>query len=240
MTSVLGTLYTCHTGDKMEVYNPLYKNQGIHVILSLFTVEKGITKILLIKRKNQPFKDFWALVGGALYNNEDLEQGMIREIKEKTGIENIDIHFSGIFGKVDRSPVMRMVAITYIGFIDNSKVSLIKESLNTSNADWFALENIPNLAFDHKEILLNGLETLREKILTTNILKGLFPMGFTLPELQKTYESIFDKKIDRRNFRKKILNMNLLVDTNKTIQFQGNKPAKVYKFKHSRKTKNIF
>ena len=224
----------------MEVYNPLYKNQGIHVILSLFTVEEGITKILLIKRKNQPFKDFWALVGGALYNNEDLEQGMVREIEEKTGIQNIDIHFSGIFGKVNRSPVMRMVAITYVGVIDSTKVSLLKESLHTSNADWFTLDNIPDLAFDHKEILLEGLETLREKILTTDILKGLFPKGFTIPELQKTYESIFDKRIDRRNFRKKILNMNLLVDTNKTICFQGNKPAKLYKFKNQRKTKKIF
>ena len=224
----------------MEVYNPLYKNQGIHVILSLFTVEKGITKVLLIKRKNQPFQDFWALVGGALYNNEDLELGMIREIKEKTGIENIDIHFSSIFGKVDRSPVMRMVAITYVGVIDNSKISLLKESLHTSNADWFPLEEIPDLAFDHKEILLEGLETLREKILTTDILKGLFPKGFTLPELQKTYESIFDNKIDRRNFRKRILKMNLLVDTNKTVQFKGNKPAKIYKFKQNRKSKKLF
>jgi len=224
----------------MEVYNPLYKNQGIHVILSLFTVEKGITKILLIKRKNESFKNFWALVGGALYNNEDLDQGMTREIEEKTGIKNIDIHFSGVFGKVHRSPVMRMVAITYVGFIDSTKVSLLKESFATSNADWFALDNIPDLAFDHKEILLEGLETLREKIISTDILKGLFPKGFTLPELQEIYESIFNKTIDRRNFRKKIINMGLLIDTGKTVIFKGTKPAKLYKFKNQNKNKQIF
>lgn len=224
----------------MDVYEPLYKNQGIHVILSLFTVEAGVTKVLLIKRKNQPFKDFWALVGGALYNNEDLEAGMIREIEEKTGIKDIDIHFSGIFGKVDRSPVMRMVAATYVGVIDNTKVSLLKESFFTSNADWFALDEIPDLAFDHKEILMQGLDTLREKILTTDILKGLFPMGFTIPELQASYESIFNKEIDRRNFRKKILSLDLLIDTKKEVQFKGKKPAKLYKFKTLRNKRKLF
>ena len=73
----------------MEVNNPLYKNQGIHLISTIFTVEDGITKVLLIKRKNNPYKDYWALVGGALYNNEDLIDGLKRELKEKTGIENI-------------------------------------------------------------------------------------------------------------------------------------------------------
>ena len=75
----------------MEVNNPLYKNQGIHTISCLFTVEKGVTKVLLIKRDNEPFKGMWALVGGALYNNEELLEGAKREIKEKTGIENIEL-----------------------------------------------------------------------------------------------------------------------------------------------------
>ena len=70
----------------MDVKNKLYKNQGINVISTIFTVEKGNVKVLLIKRKNEPYKDMWALVGGALYNNEDVEEGMYREIKEKTGI----------------------------------------------------------------------------------------------------------------------------------------------------------
>ena len=83
----------------MQINNPLYKNQGIHVICSIFTVEMGITKVLLIKRKNEPYKNMWALVGGALYNNEDLLDGMKREIFEKTGIKNIDIYLSGVFGK---------------------------------------------------------------------------------------------------------------------------------------------
>lgn len=224
----------------MEVNNPLYKKQGIHIITSIFTVEKGVTKVLLVKRKNAPFKDMWALVGGALYNNEDLLYGLNREIFEKTGILNIDTYFSGIFGKKDRSPVMRMVAITYIGVIDSEKVSFLKETLMTSNADWFPINKIPKLAFDHNEIVKVALKSLQEKITNTDILKALFPNGFTLPEIQEVYESILGKKFDRRNFRKKLLSIDLIKDTNKVRNFKGNKPAKVYKFQKSKVNQNVF
>lgn len=85
----------------MDVRNKLYKNQGIHVITALFTVEQGITKVLLIKRKNKPFEGDWVLTGGALYNNEDLEEGALRELKEKTGISGVEIKQFKAFGKVD-------------------------------------------------------------------------------------------------------------------------------------------
>lgn len=224
----------------MEVNNPLYKKQGIHVIASIFTVDEGVTKVLLVKRKNTPFKDMWALVGGALCNNEDLLDGLKREIFEKTGILNIETYFSGVFGKKDRSPVMRMVAITYIGVIDSDKVSVLTETLRTSSADWFPIDKIPKLAFDHNEIVKEALLSLQEKIINTDILKALFPNGFTLPEIQKVYESILGKKFDRRNFRKKILSIDLIQDTNRLRNFQGNKPAKVYKFKKSKISKNVF
>ncbi len=215
----------------MEVKNPLYKNQGIHVISAIFTVEKGITKVLLIKRKNNPYKDMWALVGGALYNNEEIEQGMKREIFEKTSISDINLYFSGIFSKVNRSPVMRMIAISYIGVIDSERVNILKDTIKTSSADWVPITNIPKLAYDHNEILVKALETLQEKIDNTDILKALFPYGFTLPEIHKTYEAILDKIIDRRNFRKKLLNNKLIVETNATTKFKGNKPAIIYRFK---------
>ena len=224
----------------MEVYNPLYKNQGVHLIISIFTVDNGATKVLLVKRKNEPYKGSWALVGGALYNNEDLIDGMKREIFEKTGIKDIDIYFSNIFGKVDRSPVMRMVATSFIGVIDHEKVSILTETLNTSNADWFSIDNIPSLAYDHNEILNDGLKFLKEKIASTDILKALFPNGFTLPEIQKTYESILGTSFDRRNFRKKLLSLDLIVDTGKTKIFEGTKPAKIYKFNEKSIVKNVF
>lgn len=215
----------------MQINNPLYKKQGTHLISTIFTVDKGDTKVLLIKRKNEPYKDMWALPGGALYNNEDLENGLKRELKEKTGIENIKLSMFNVYGKLNRSPVFRMVAIGYIGVIDSNRVKVLKETLKTSNADWFNIKNIPELAYDHNEILSDALETLKEKIFETDILKNLFNDEFTLPELQKVYETILNKKFDRRNFRKKLINDEVIIDTNKVINFEGKKPAKLYKFK---------
>lgn len=217
----------------MEVNNRLYKNQGIHVITALFTVEQGVTKVLLIKRKNEPFYGSWVLTGGALYNNESLEEGAYRELKEKTGIENIPIKQFKAFGDVNRSPVMRMVAIAYIGVIDSRRVKVLRNSRNTQDADWVPIDKIPKLGYDHNEILSAAIEELRKEITHSNILKSLFPEGITIPELQKTYEAILNKKFDRRNFRKKILSLNLLEDTNKYGKFEGNKPAKIYKFKEN-------
>jgi 8-oxo-dGTP diphosphatase len=224
----------------MKKSNSLYKNQGIHVITAIFTVEQGVTKVLLVKRKNEPFKGDWILTGGALYNNEDLEAGAKREIFEKTGIENIEIEQFKAFGKVDRSPVMRMVAVAYIGVIDSSRVKVLRETINTSNADWFPIDKIPGLGFDHEEILQEALLYLQTKIVSTDILKALFPNEFTLPEIQKTYEAILNKKFDRRNFRKKLLTLKLIEDTKRTGKFEGKKPAKLYKFKKNIKKQDIF
>lgn len=215
----------------MRVGYKLYKNQGIHVITSLFTVEQGVAKVLLIKRKNKPFYGDWVLTGGALYNNETLDEGAKRELKEKTGIDNVPLKEFKAFGKIDRSPVMRMVAIAYIGIIDSKRVNILRNTRNTSDADWVPIDKIPHLGYDHNDILTAAIEELKKDIISSNILKSLFPDGVTIPELQKTYEAILEKKFDRRNFRKKILSLNLLEDTNRLGKFEGNKPAKIYRFK---------
>lgn len=225
----------------MEVNNILYKNQGIHVITAVFTVEQGVTKVLLIQRKNEPFKGDWVLTGGALYNNEELYAGAKRELKEKSGITDIDIKEFKVFGRVDRSPVMRMIAIAFIGVIDSKRVNILRESRNTSNAEWFPIDKIPaHLGYDHEEILQEALIELRKEIVKSNILKSLFPDGVTMPELQKTYEAILGKTFDRRNFRKKLLSLDLIEDTNKYTKLYGNKPAKLYKFKETTEEKEIF
>lgn len=224
----------------MDVENSKYKNQGIHVITAIFTVEKGTVKVLLVKRKNEPFYGDWILTGGALHNDEDLLEGAKREIFEKSGIENIEIEHFGVFGRVDRSPVMRMVAVAYIGVLDYKRVQILKETAKTSNADWFAIDKVPTLGYDHNEILVEALHALQKKIVSSNILKSLFPDGFTMPELQKTYEAILGKKIDRRNFRKKLLGLNLIEDTGCTARFEGRKPAKLYRFKEYMEEKNVF
>ena len=215
----------------MKKNNPLYKNQGIHLISTIFTVKDGNLKVLLIKRNNEPFKDKWALVGGALYNTETVDEGMKREIIEKTGIEDVDLHFSNIFSDIKRSPIMRMIAISYVGLVDYKKLTLLKKSLKTTDCDWFDVKLIPDLAYDHNEIFTKSIETLKELINTTNIMKSLFNYEFTIPEIQNVYETILNKTLDRRNFRKKLLQSDLIIETNKYKNYKGNKPAKLYKFR---------
>lgn len=224
----------------MEVNNPKYRNQGIHVVCSIFTVDKGVTKVLLIRRKNEPFKGMWALAVGALYNDEELIDGLKREIKEKTGIENIHMEMANVYSKVDRSPVMRMVAISYIGIVDKNKLSILKETLKTVDCDWFPLNRIPKLAYDHNEILIDAAKLLKERIKKTDMLRYLYPSGFTMPEIQKVYESILGVSFDRRNFRKKLLSLGFIKGTNKTERFEGKKPAKIYEFKKQNEIKSIF
>lgn len=223
----------------MRTTNPLYKKIGIHLIASLFTVEKGVVKVLLVRRTNTPYKGCWSLVGGALYNNEDLEDGIKREIFEKTGLIGIDVYMYKTFGKINRSPVQRMVALGYIGVIDSKRVNILTETLKTSDADWFPIDKIPVLAYDHEEILDASIEELKVRIIESNILKALYPDGFTMPEIQKVYETILEKQLDKRNFRKKILSLGLIEETNKYVTFEGTKPAKVYKFKKNIKNKSV-
>lgn len=224
----------------MEKNNPLYKNQGIHAVGAIFTVDKGVCKVLLIQRDNEPYKGSWALTGGAIYNNETIEEGLLREIKEKTNITNADFMFSNIYSEVDRSPVMRMIGVSYIAVMDIKKANLVTTTKKTRNAAWFSIEDIPELAYDHNRLLNDAIGVLKTKIVSSDILKSLYPDGFTLPEIQKVYEAILDKNLDRRNFRKKMLSLGFIEDTGKTAKFEGNKPAKLYKFKKNVETKNVF
>ncbi len=214
----------------MDIKNPLYKNQGIHVVLALFTAEEGKVKVFLIKRKNQPFKDKWILLGGACYNNEDVDSAMKREMLEKAGLKNIKFKMFNVYSKPDRSPVCRMIAIAYIGVIDANRVKFLKETTKTQDADWFLIDRIPNLGYDHQEILGDAIEFLKGQIFDTNILKDLFPKYFTLPSLHKAYESILNKHVDRRNFRKRLLQKNIIIDTGKIESANGKKPSKLYMF----------
>ena len=182
MTSVY--IYTYNNGvggDVMEVTNPRYRNQGVHVVSTIFTVDKGVTKVLLIKRKYDPYSGMWALVSGALYNDEELLECILREVKEKTGIENVHLELFDVFSKIDRSPAMRMVGIAYLGIINKNKYELLKETLRTIDAEWRDIKDIPELAFDHNEILTSAIEVLRKRIKETDLLKNLYPDGFTNP-----------------------------------------------------------
>ena len=213
----------------MEIKNPLYKNQGIHAIVSLLTVSENKFKVLLIKRKKEPFKDYWCLLGGAVYNNETLEIAVLRELEEKSGIKNVKPDMFGMFSKPDRAKEtgFRMLGIGYLALVDNSAINFIKDSTKTTDIMWWDIDKIPDLAYDHKDILESSIEYLKKQIFKSDIIKSLFPKYVTIPELQKAYETILGKSFDRRNFRKKMLSIGLISDTG-LFQNNGKKPAKLY------------
>lgn len=225
----------------MELSNVKYKNIGIHAITTIFTVDKGEFKVLLIKRKNEPFKNMWALVGGAMYNDEKVIDAAKREIKEKTNLDNVELKRIQIFDDIDRSPLQRMICFAYICTIDIEKANILTETAKTSDAKWFRIDEIPKeLAYDHKEILDFTVEKIKQLSMTSNILKQLYPNGFTIPEIQMVYETVLGRELDRRNFRKKLLSSGLIVDTNKTQNFAGKKPAKLYIFNEEKSNKSLF
>lgn len=214
----------------MDLNNPLYKNQGIHAVLALFTVENGKFKVFLTKRKNQPFKDKWILLGGACYNNEDIDSAMKREMMEKAGLKDINFRMFNVYSNPNRSPLCRMLAVAHVGVIDCQRVKYLTDTAKTQDADWFQIDRVPALGYDHDEILKGAIEYLKEKIFDSAILKDLFPKEFTLPQLHSAYESILEKQIDRRNFRKRLLEQKIIEDTGLLQEGKGKKSSKLYKF----------
>lgn len=215
----------------MDINNPLYKNQGIHVVCTLFTIRDGEVKVLLVQRSNKPYTDKWMLPSGAVYNNENCENAIKRELLEKTGIEGIYIEQFHTFSDPKRSPLMRMIAVGYIGIVNSENIKIRKKTEKTQNSEWFNLRDVPtDLAYDHREILLEAIETIKHKIMRSTIVKSLLPKYFTLPELQKIYETILNKQFDRRNFRKKFLQLNLIENTGMMQEVKGHRPANLYSF----------
>ncbi len=215
----------------MDINNPLYKNQGIHVVCTLFTVKAGEVKVLLVQRSNRPYTGKWMLPSGAVYNNEDCETAIKREMLEKTGITGIYVEQFHTFSDPKRSPLMRMIAVGYIGIVNSENLKIKKKTEKTQDSEWFNLRDIPtDLAYDHREILLEAIETIKHKIMRSTIVESLLPKYFTLPELQKVYEAILGRQFDRRNFRKKFLGLNLIENTGLTQDVKGHRPANLYKF----------
>lgn len=216
---------------QMQTKNPKYKNQGIHVIVSLLTVVDGHFKVLLVKRKNKPYQDHWSLIGGAVYNNETLETALGRELYEKSGIKDVVPMQYKIFSDPNRAKEtgFRMLGIAYVGLIDASAITFIKETAKTSDIDWFDISEVPTLAYDHNEVLLSAIDYLKNKIFEPCILKTLFPDTVSIPELQTVFEAVLGENLDRRNFRKKLILDGIVQDTGLEKTTPGKKPSKLYR-----------
>ena len=201
----------------------------LETMINLYTVDKGNLKILLERKKEEPYKGYWTLPNDILEKDKTLETTIESILNKTISTSNVYIEQNYTFSETDRNPNNRVVATSYIGLVDN-RITKLNEELEIS---WFNLDELPKIGYDHKEIIEKSKKQLKTKLVNTTILKNLFPSDFTLPELQSVFESIMNKKIDRRNFRKKFFNLNLIEETGYNSIGGSGRPAKLYKFKEN-------
>ncbi len=198
------------------------------IIFGYDTEEKEL-KILLIERAGEPFRGEWALPGGFVQIDESLEEAARRELKEETGLDTLFMEQLYTFGTVNRDPRERVISVAYYALVTLADKKL-KATTDVRRAEWYALSERPKLAFDHEEIFSTALQRLRGKIRYYPIGFELLPPKFKLSQLQKLYEVILNRDLDKRNFRKKILRMDLLKDLKELEQGVAHRAARLYSF----------
>ena len=215
----------------METKNYCYEypRPSVTTDCVIFGFDNGELKILLIERGIEPFKGKWAFPGGFMRENENSDECAKRELHEETGLEDIFIEQLFTFSDVDRDPRGRVVTVAYYALVKLGHYN-IKAGDDANKAKWFPISQVPPLAFDHDRILRMAINRLRGKIRYQPLGFELLPEKFTIPELQNLYETVLEIKLDRRNFRKKILATSLLIDHNESIKGQPHKGANLYSF----------
>lgn len=211
-----------------------YETPLVTVDIALFTVEGGQLKVLLIQRKRPPFQHMWAIPGGFIRTGETLEEAAERRLYEETNVKGIYLEQLYSFGSPNRDPRARVITVAYYALISADRLK-IEASANAEDVRWFDTAELPELAFDHKEIVHQAWGRLKEQLKDSNISFQLLPEKFTLTELQRVYELILAQKLDKRNFRKKILSSGIVVETEETKMDGYHRPAHLYAFKERQK-----
>ncbi|MBI4991712.1 MAG: NUDIX hydrolase [Candidatus Harrisonbacteria bacterium] len=207
----------------------LYTPPAVTVDTVIFTIEDGQLKVLLIKRADQPFKGSWALPGGFLLRNETSEQGALRILKEKAGVRNVYAEQLYTFDSLGRDPRGHVLTVAYFALVPRDKIGF-EGSGDLQTPAFHPVKKLPAVAFDHKNIISYAVKRLQAKLGYTNVVFSLLPKYFTLNQLQSAYEIILDKKLDKRNFRKKFLSLGLMRSTRKMLSGTPQRPAKLYQF----------
>ncbi|MEZ4870090.1 MAG: NUDIX domain-containing protein [Caldilineaceae bacterium] len=208
-----------------------YPRPSVTVDIILFTFYEGDLKVLLIERGHAPFQGTWALPGGFVDIDEDLEAAALRELAEETNVTDVYLEQLYTFGAPDRDPRTRVITVAYFALLSVDQVAnlQIQSASDAVNARWWSMYALPPLAFDHDKILQYALQRLRWKLEWTALGFLLLPEEFTLSELQKVYETVLNEPLDKRNFRRKMLATDVLEETG-NIREGDHRPAKLYRF----------
>ncbi len=206
----------------------------------IFGLDEGELKILLIERNEDPFKGWFALPGNLVNREESIDAAAERILYELTGLKDIYMEQYHTFGEVDRHPEGRVITVAYYAMIRlNGQKELKPITDYARKALWVSVKDIPKLAFDHSKIFDKGFDKIRRKISYQPIAFELLPEKFTLTQLQNLYEVILDKKLDKRNFRKKMLAYNILKELDEKQKGVSFRAAKLYKFDRRKYAKHF-
>ncbi len=206
-----------------------FARPAVTVDIVVFALDEDDLKVMLIERDLEPFAGRWALPGGFVHVDESLEDAAARELNEETGLANIYLEQLYTFGDLRRDPRERVITIAYYALV-NLEGHNVCASSDARNAAWFALSDLPDLAFDHALILQTAHERLRGKVCYQPIGFELLPEKFTLRQLQHMYEVILGRDLDKRNFRKKVLGMDIVKDTHEIEKDVSHRAARLYRF----------
>lgn len=206
-----------------------YERPSVTVDVVIMSLRQQDLQILLVKRRSWPFEGMWAIPGGFVNIDESLESAAKRELQEETGVQDVYLEQLYTFGDPDRDPRTRVITVMYFALLDTERLQ-VRAASDAADVGWFSVYDLPPLAFDHEKVLNYALSRLRGKLDYTTIAFNLLPEQFTLRELQRVYEIILHRKLDKRNFRKKILATGILEDTG-TKKMEGtHRPARLYRF----------
>jgi 8-oxo-dGTP diphosphatase len=210
--------------------SPYASHSRFHLAVDsiIFGFEEGELKLLIHKRRFEPFKGHWSLFGGFLREGEGLDEGANRILFDLTGLKDIYMEEIQAYGEIDRDPAGRVVSVAYSALIPAHRYS--EKHSSQYGATWVSLDDLPELIMDHNAMVHKALRRLRRRAATQPIGFELLPKEFTMPQLQLLYEAIYQTELDKRNFRKKILSMGLLIKLEEKDMSGSKKGAYLYKF----------
>jgi len=206
-----------------------YPHPAVTVDAVVFGLDETDLKVLLIQRDLAPYEGRWAIPGGFVNMDEDLEAAARRELEEETGLRPLYLEQLYTLGAPKRDPRERVISIAHYALVKLTDHA-VRAASDARNVAWFPVADLPELAFDHEEILEIALKRLQAKIRYEPIGFELLPEKFPLSELQRLYETVAEQPLDKRNFRKKILGMGLLQDTHEIQQDVAHRAARLYRF----------